>query len=259
MDQRLAAERRAAARAGGEAVSLLALMDLSKAYPSAFRSEVVLDSVCLSIEPGEWVALWGGRRSGKSTLLRIIAGLQRPDRGSVIFADCDLTAASPDRRARLLRSQGIALVCEWRPERNRTTVDHVARVLLCEEVTVREARNAAREALARAGVARCGDLSLRRLSPGELFRVGLAVALVRRPRLLLVDEPATLRSPSDRQELFSLLRELGRDDSMALLVASEDLDALRGARRSLAIGGGELREVSEPGVVLPFAPRHATM
>lgn len=237
-------------------MSLLELEEVSKSYDAAFRSDVVLDSVSLAIEPGEWVALWGGRRSGKSTLLRIVAGVQRPDGGSVVFAGDDLTAASADHRARLLRARGIALVSEWRPERNRRTVDHVARVLLSSDVNVREARIAARDALDRAGIARCADLSLRRLSPAELFRVGLAVALVRCPRLLLVDEPATLRSPSDRQELFALLREVGRDDSMALLVASEDLDALRDARRTLAIGGGELREVTAPGVVLPFPQRH---
>lgn len=238
-------------------MGLLELVKVSKSFPAALREEVVLDAASLTIEGGDFVGLWGGRRSGKSTLLRLMAGMERPDRGTVRFDGHDLASLSADARAKLLRVGGISLVWEWTPQRNRRAVDHVARALLCEGMSFREARLAAREALERVGVSRCAELGLRRLSPGEMFRVDLATALVRHPRLLLVDEPAILRSPSEREELFALLRGLGEDASLALLVASEDTDALHGATRMLAIGAGRLREISEPGVVLPFPRRQA--
>lgn len=237
-------------------MSLLALEDVSKSYPGALRQEIVLDAVSLRIESGDFVGLWGTRRSGKSTLLRVMAGMQRPDRGSIRFDGHDLSALSANARAKLLRVGGISLVWEWTPQRNRRAVDHVARALLCEGLSLREARRAGHVALERVGISQCADLGLQRLSPGELFRVDLATALARSPRLLLVDEPAILRSPSEREELFGVLRGLGGDASLAVLIASEDTDALQGATRTLAIGGGRLREVSEPGVVLPFPRRH---
>jgi ABC-type ATPase involved in cell division len=235
--------------------ALLELDGVRVAYRAVLRADTVLDDVSLTIEPGELIGIWGDRRSGKSTLLRIMAGLQAPDSGSVRFGGCDLLTSSASARSALQRREGIALVRERRPERNRRTVDHIALSLLCERATLREARDAAYDALERVGIKGCARLGLRHLSPGELFRVGLAEAVVRLPRLLLIDEPAILRSPSEAQELAALLREIGRDSSMALVIASEDTTALHGVKRMLTIGRGKLREAAEPGVVLPFPQR----
>lgn len=239
-------------------MSLLRLERARKSYPAGLREQVVINDVSISIQEGEFVGVWGDRRSGKSTLLRIMAGIERPDMGMVLFEDQDLARLPADREAKLRRSGGIALVREWRPDRNRLTVDHIAQSLLCEGLTLRAARRLARMALERVGLSPCSDLPLQRLSRGELLRVGLAMAVVRAPRLLLVDEPAISPSPSERHELYTVLRELGDDRSTTVLIASEDPEALYGANRMLAIGGGRLRQTSEPGTVVEFPRRQAS-
>ncbi len=236
-------------------MSLLVAENVSKAYPAGLREEVVMHRVSLRIELGDFIGVWGPRRSGKSTLLRILAGMQRPESGSVYFDGRDMTGISADTHAMLLRSGGIALVSESRVERNTRTVDYVARPLLCEDLSRRQARSSAHKALERVGISPCAELGLQRLSPGELFRVELAMALMRSPRLLLVDEPGILSSPIEGQELYGLLRELGNDSLLALVVASADVDALRGVKRKFAIGGGRLRDHTEAGVVVPFSRR----
>lgn len=236
-------------------MTLLELQHVSKSYPAGLRPELVLDGVSLRIQEGEVIGLWGDRRSGKSTLLRIMAGSQAPDSGTVRFEGRDIASLSASARAALRRSRGIALISEWRPARDRYTVEDVARALLCERMTRHEARQLAHPALERVGMGKCAHIRLSRLSPGELLRVGLAKALIRLPRLLLVDEPALVRSPSEGQELSALLREIGSDRSLALLIASEDPGALRGTKRMLAIGQGRVVEPAEPGVVLPFTRR----
>ncbi len=235
-------------------MSLLELEKVRKTYQSALRTEVVLDDVSLTIEPEEFIGVWGDRRSGKSTLLRIMAGLEAPGGGSVRLEGRDLATFSPSARAELRRC-GVTVVREWRPERNRRTVDHVALSLVSGGASLRAARGAAYNGLERVGIRACAHLGLQHLSPAELLRVGLAEAIVRLPRLLLIDEPAILRSPSEAQELAALLRDIGRDSSMALLIASEDPGALHGVKRMLALSRGGLREAAEPGVVLPFPQR----
>lgn len=222
---------------------LLSFEDVSKCFRDGpKRRIVVLDRVSLEIDAGDYVGLQGAHRSGKSTLLRIAAGLEAPDEGRVFFAGCDVTEASEGQRSRLWRHGGIALVCGgWWPSGSRPVLEHVAVGLLSDDFTPNEARVKAAQALDRVGVSACADRRMDRLSSGERMRVELARALAREPRLLLVDEPAVVPGLSERRELYATLRSLGEDAGLALLVASEDLDAITGARRIMSIDCGQVR------------------
>jgi putative ABC transport system ATP-binding protein len=86
--------------------ALLRIRDVSKVYPDGSGELVVLDKASMEMTAGTHVGLYGKRRSGKSTFLRIAAGIERPDAGSVLFDGEDLTCISGSERARLLRSRG---------------------------------------------------------------------------------------------------------------------------------------------------------
>ncbi len=234
-------------------MSLLSFSQVTKHYPRGREQLVVLDGVSMEIDPADHVGLWGARRSGKSTLLRIAAGIEQPDAGSVSWNGRVISQMSAGERARLLRGGGIGLAStDWRPQPNQRALEHVALPLLSDHSSLRGAKIVARRALDRVDAGYCADLWTHRLSLGELMRVALARALVRGPRLLLVDEPAVLPSPTESEELYALLRELARGKELAVVIASEDLNAIQSAPRVLSIGEGALRSMESSAVVLPF-------
>ncbi len=106
---------------------LISFQNVSKRYPDGGREILVLDGVSLKIEAGASVGVYGTRRSGKSTLLRLAAGIVLPDSGSVDFEGHDMAAMSAGARGRLLR-EAIAFMSaeDWRAHPGETVVDHVA-------------------------------------------------------------------------------------------------------------------------------------
>lgn len=237
----------------GEMVPLLSLTQVTKRYFDGRRELVVLDGVSLSIDRGDFIGMWGPKRSGKSTLLRVMAGIEQPDSGEALIEGRSLTSMSARQRSRLLRRGGIALApSDWRTQIVRPVVELVALAGGGDGTSMREARMLAREALARVEASGCADVRTDRLTLGERLRVGLAMALVRDPCLLLVDEPAVLPSPLDSDELYALLRSLGNDRSLAVVIASENVAALAGARRTISISSGEVRSMDQQGVIVPF-------
>ncbi len=240
-------------------VPLLSFSQVTKRYFDGHREVVVLDSVSFEIDPGDYVGVWGPRRAGKSTLLKIASGIEPADEGTVRFDGQVLTTMSGRKRSRLMRNGGVALVSsEWRAQVNRPTVDMVATACMGDGTRLNAARCRARRVLALVGAGEQADVPADRLAVGERIRVGLAMALVREPRLLIVDEPAVLPSSSESEALYELLRSLGNRSDLAVVIASEDLAAIHGARRIMSVSHGEVRSMDEPGVVVPFPSRSKT-
>lgn len=237
---------------------LLAFEAVTKrALDAGARAAPLLDAVSFEVEHGETVGLWGVRRSGKSTLLRIAAGVESPDAGAVRFEGRELTSLSRGEVARLLRTSIGLAAADAGGTRNEIVVDHVALPALSLGATLREAQIAARETLERVGAANRADARIGDLAPGERTRVAIARALVRDPILLLVDEPGSTPSPTERDEIYALLRRLGRDPRLTLIVASEDVAAIRTAQRAMTLGDGELRSSERGGQLLRFPGQRA--
>lgn len=237
-------------------MTLLRFEHVSKSYRDGRRSIRALADVSLEVDDGDLVGVWGARRSGKSTLLRVAAGLEAPDAGEVHFAGTCLSHVSQDDRVRLMRRNGARLVAmDWQPERNEPAIEHVALGLLSSGMSLREARTVASRALGRVGLSSHAYSRAEQLSRAERIRVSVAQALVHDPRLLLVDEPAVLSSPSESIELYELLRTLHRDLRLAVVIASEDVAPLREATRMLRIDDGAVLDVDPAGNVVPFPDR----
>jgi ABC-type lipoprotein export system ATPase subunit len=233
--------------------TLLSFENVSKRYPDGLREIVVLDGVSFQIDEGVFTGVWGARRAGKSTLLRLMAGIEPPDAGTVRFAGSDIAEMSVLRRERLLRGE-IALMSpgDWHPSSHETAVEHVALSLASSTSSISETTRSARRALERVGMARQADDLTGSLSLAERMRVMLARALVREPRLLLVDEPACVPSLTERDALYRLLRELTRESGTTLVVASEEMAPLHGAEVVMSVGDGELCSTDERGALVRF-------
>ncbi len=235
---------------------LLSFLNVSKRYPDGDREIVVLDRVSLDIDPGVSVGVRGARRSGKSTLLRLAAGIALADHGTISFEGHDVARMSSGERGRLLRRE-IAFVSasDWRASPGESVVDHVATALGSEGLTMREARRRAMRVLDRVEIAMGAEEPTTSLSTTERLRVMLARALAHEPRLLILDEPAILPSFGERDKFHALLRDAAGERKMTLLMASEEMAALQGVGVLISIADGELTSTESLGTVVPLPGR----
>ena len=234
-------------------MTLLELTDVSRCSRDGARELVVLEGVSFDVHAGELLGVYGERRSGKSTLLRVAAGLEAPDAGTVSFDGVDFARLSIGGRARLRRRGGLALaIGDSGPlSSGQPVIEYVALPLTGDGLTLLESEGLARPVLERVGVGACSHLRVDQLSLSDRLRVELARALAREPRLLLVDEPAVLPWPSERRELLSLLRALSQA-GIAVVIASEDMNMLAGVGRFLTLSDGRLRSTDSRRRVIPF-------
>lgn len=240
-------------------MTLLALTDVTKRVQDGARETVVLDGVSVEVEQGDVVGIYGERRAGKSTLLKVMAGIEPPDEGSASFEGNDLGRLSAGARARMWRHRGVALVrCDWRPVLgDQPVLEYVALALTASGMTLAEAEAMARPALERVGALAWAHLATDRLSLDERVRVELAQAMVREPHLLLVDEPAVLIDTGAGRELYALLRSLAKESRMALVIASEDTTPLLGVDRVMTLSDGHLRTTDARKRVVAFPERRS--
>jgi putative ABC transport system ATP-binding protein len=208
---------------------------------------VVLDRLTLTVGAGEHVGVRGPRRSGKTTLLRIAAGIELPDEGRVVWRGGDAAAPPHRRRVRSLREVAfVGPAHDWRGAPGKPMLDHVALPLVVAGVPVGAALATARDAAEEVGAADCADAAPHELPPELLTRLALARALVRAPRLLVVDDLGA--GEGEQPSLDALVLRLVRArPGLAVLRAAREASALRGADRTLSLEpGGRLRSLEQP-------------
>jgi putative ABC transport system ATP-binding protein len=220
-------------------MSLLTLERVSKRYRRGRREVIALDDVSLRIEAGELVAIWGVPRSGRTTLLRIAAGLEQPDGGAVRFG------------GRAVASDGLAqdigyVQVDVASVGGESILDHVAMPLLARGTAPDVALARAALQLERVGAATCARLQPRELEPTERVRVAIAQALVTSPKLLLVDDPTRHVDLLEREAVLLLVRSIA-DGDVAVLMTTGEAMGVSGVDRALTISGGVLRAEAATG------------
>lgn len=229
-------------------MSLLSLTHVQKR--SAQEPErMLLRDVCLDLDAGELTVVWGLRRSGRSTLLRVAAGVQAPDAGMVRFDGRELAKHGE----RLLGGEIGYCRKTLRLGEGQTAIEHAMVGLLSRWVSISKARTRALAALERAGAAHCESMRRHELSSAEAVRVAIARTLTLGPRLIVIDEPVKGVDLADRDGILALLRALA-DDGIAVLASTGESTGLSEADRGFVLGGGELRGTTPPQMapVLPL-------
>jgi ABC-type multidrug transport system ATPase subunit len=218
------------------AMTLLELEHVSKRYGRGSHERVALRDVSLEIDSGELIAVWGLRRSGRSTLLRVAAGVEPPDKGVVRFTGGDLS----ERGTETLR--GGVRYCRktFRPADGQHVLDQLITSQLTRGVSLSQARSRAHDALERTGGERCAAFRPSELDHTETARVVIARALTHHPELLVIDEPTLGVDLLDRDRILLLLRSLA-NESIAVLMSTGETPCLSNSDRALSLGSGELR------------------
>ncbi|HEY6779572.1 MAG TPA: ATP-binding cassette domain-containing protein [Thermoleophilaceae bacterium] len=202
---------------------------------------MALDDVSLRLEAAQTMAIWGADNSGKTTLLRLAAGLDQPDLGQVRYDGRDLSACTRRERAKLLRSE---IGCIWRALRTPpglSILDEVA-LPLARSGDARTARARAQAMLEEVDGGAFAGASWDELEDGDRARVNVAHALVREPRLLLADEPTAKLNVVEREQLLGLLDRISAEREIAVLMTAPGApDTLR-SQRLASLDRGQLIE-----------------
>ncbi|NUR83430.1 MAG: ABC transporter ATP-binding protein [Nonomuraea sp.] len=206
-----------------------------------FGDVTALDGVSLEIEQGEFFALLGPSGCGKTTLLRIIAGFENPDAGSVTLDGADLLGLPPNKRPISLMFQSYALFPHMSVAKN------VAYGLEREGLPKSEVKQRVGEVLETVGLGEHGNRRPNQLSGGQRQRVALARSIVKRPRLLLLDEPLSALDKKVRADMQLELKRLQHEVGITFVVVTHDQEeAMSLADRIAVFEQGNVRQVDEP-------------
>jgi putative ABC transport system ATP-binding protein len=236
-------------------MSVLSLTGVCLSFPRGRRHLVpVLADVSLQVDAGEVVAVLAQRAQGKTSLLRVAAGIQRPDRGCVCFEGEDLWGFSDRRRSRLLSGQ-IGWVGPTVPDLDVPLLANVALPLFAA-YGKREAYARATAALERVGASACAEQFWASLADWERALVAIAQGIAREPKLLLVDDLTVSLGLGEADDVTRLLDSLAKERGFGVLMSVSEAGATGWSGRVATLAGGELLEtprlLATPGNIIDF-------
>jgi lipoprotein-releasing system ATP-binding protein len=211
-----------------------------KSFPVGGRRLTVLQDLDLQVEAGQMVAIVGASGVGKSTLLHVLGGLDRADRGSVTVGDAELTAML-DADVVAFRNQRIGFVFQFHhllPE--FSAIENAEMPMRIARMPMAEARPRADALLRRVGLGERLDHRPGMLSGGEQQRVAVARALVMRPAVLLADEPTGDLDEQSADALHALLREMHEAFGLTSVIATHNPRLAAACDRVLRLVSGRL-------------------
>jgi len=221
-------------------VAFLDARGIVKSYPVGGSLLTVLRDLDLQVDAGEMVAIVGASGVGKSTLLHVLGGLDRVDRGTIAIGDRDITAM-PDQEIVSFRNRHVGFVFQFHhllPE--FSALENAEMPMRIARIPVAEARPRAEDLLRRVGL---GDRLTHRpgmLSGGEQQRVAVGRALIMRPTVLLADEPTGDLDEATAEALHALLREMHQDFGLTSIIATHNPRLAASCDRVLRLEAGRL-------------------
>ncbi|HEY7222745.1 MAG TPA: ABC transporter ATP-binding protein [Micromonosporaceae bacterium] len=217
------------------------LTGVTKRYQTKRGPVTALAGVDLSLADGELLAIQGPTGHGKSTLLQMLGGLDRPSVGKVIFDGDDLATMSESRVAQL-RARSFGFIFQtFNLVPTLTAAENVEAALVPLRIPAAERRERAREALAEVNLADRLHHLPSELSGGQQQRVAIARALVKQPKVILADEPTGNLDEDTRDEIIGMIETLWRERGLTVIMVTHDSSVARRAQRVAVISKGKLK------------------
>lgn len=235
-------------------MALVEIREVTKSFQKGDQTIVPLDQVSLDIQAGEFVSLMGPSGTGKSTLLNLIAGIDRPNQGSIKVGGVELTQLS---RSKLADWRAIHLGYIFQTHNLipvLTAYENVELPTLLLKVSRAERRRRVALALEAVGLTDRAQHYPRQLSGGQEQRVGIARAIVTHPQIVVADEPTGSLDAETGDQIKLLLQRLNRELDITLLLVTHDQEMASIARRRLLLDRGKLIPVDQAPLSPPASP-----
>ncbi len=219
------------------------LTGVTKDYPKGRGIVHALRGVDLTIDDGEWMAIQGPTGHGKTTLLQMLGGLDRPTSGSIYFGDGVGKDLAQLRESEItkVRAESIGFIFQtFNLVPTLSAQENVEAALVPLHVPAEQRRERAARALADVGLADRARHLPSELSGGQQQRVAIARALVKEPKVLLADEPTGNLDEGTRDEIIGLLEKLWRDHHLTLVLVTHDSTVARRAQKLGVMKNGKL-------------------
>ena len=214
---------------------------IAESINKSFGSVKAVRDASLRIAPGEIVALMGRSGSGKTTTMHLLAGLEQPTAGRILYQEQDITTLDEDTLA-LWRRANIGLVFQaFHLIPTLSALENVAFPLYPNGLRAEERRERALARLDQVGLAHRAAHRPSRLSGGEQQRVAIARALVNSPTLILADEPTGNLDSQTGDELLNLFHELRDEAGVSFLIVTHDEKVAASADRVIRMIDGEIQ------------------
>lgn len=222
------------------AAPVIRLQDVRKEYVVGDSHIHALDSVSLTVSPGEFVCISGRSGSGKSTMLNMLAGLEKPTSGEIVILDKHIESMSESARIRF-RRQYIGFVFQsYNLMPQYTAVENVELPLMLRGVGRKERRRQALAVMEQVGIVSHAEHKPSELSGGQQQRVGIARALITKPPIVFADELTGNLDTKTSAEIMDLLTGLFRSSGTTFLLVSHDPDMSRYTDRTIHLLDGKI-------------------
>lgn len=219
---------------------VIRLTNVRKEYVVGESHIHALDGVSLSVSPGEFVCISGRSGSGKSTMLNMLAGLEKPTSGEIVILDKHIENMSESARIRF-RRQYIGFVFQsYNLMPQYTAVENVELPLMLRGIGKRERRKQALAVMEQVGIVSHAEHKPSELSGGQQQRVGIARALITKPPIVFADELTGNLDTKTSAEIMDLLTGLFRSSGTTFLLVSHDPDMSRYTDRTIHLLDGKI-------------------
>ena len=223
-----------------KAAPVIRLQDVRKEYVVGDSHIHALDGVSLTVSPGEFVCISGRSGSGKSTMLNMLAGLEKPTSGEIVILDKHIENMSESARIRF-RRQYIGFVFQsYNLMPQYTAVENVELPLMLRSIGKRERRKQALAVMEQVGIVSHAEHKPSELSGGQQQRVGIARALITKPPIVFADELTGNLDTKTSAEIMDLLTGLFRSSGTTFMLVSHDPDMSQYTDRTIHLLDGKI-------------------
>ncbi|MGG0937715.1 ABC transporter ATP-binding protein [Brevibacillus centrosporus] len=218
----------------------LTVTGVNHSYGTGKIKVPVLFDINLHISKGEFVALCGSSGSGKSTLLNLLAGLTKPDEGSVMVSGEEISRYSENELC-LFRRKSMGFIFQsYNLLPNLTALENVELPLIFSGESVRKRRARAKEILEHVGLTGRLDHKPNELSGGQQQRVSIARALVNQPSIILADEPTGNLDSKTEQEILTLMRQMNKENKTTFIIVTHEQEVAEQSDRVIYLQDGRV-------------------